>query len=310
MESDRNSDGQTAGNVTRSGFVALVGRPNAGKSTLLNLMIGQKVAAVSDKPQTTRRRILGIHNRPDAQIIFVDTPGIHRPGYRMNERMMDRVYDALKDVDVVVHVVDTSEAFGKGEQYVLDLVKNSGKPSVLALNKVDLVNKGKLLPVIKFYSDEHDYIAVVPISAITEVNIEGLLKEIISNLPEGEFLYPPEYVTDQQERYVVSEIIREKVLLHTREELPYATGVHLEEFDEQQRSDGFVRILASIIVDKESQKKIVIGRAGQMIKQIGIEARKDIEEFLEVRKVFLDLNVKVVPDWRNLDHILDDMGLA
>jgi GTPase len=290
--------------------VALVGRPNAGKSTLLNLMTGQKVAAVSDKPQTTRQRILGIHNRPGAQIVFVDTPGIHRPGYRMNERMMDKVYDALKDVDVAVHVVDASTKFGKGEQYVLDLVKNSGKPSILALNKVDLVNKGKLLPAMKFYSEQHDYAAVVPISATTEVNTEELVQEIVANLPEGEFLYPPEYVTDQQERYMVSEIIREKVLLHTREELPYATGVQLEEFDEAQRADGFVRIIASIIVDKDTQKKIVIGRSGQMIKQIGTEARQEIEEFLEVRKVFLDLNVRVIADWRNIDHILDDMGLT
>lgn len=293
--------------VTKAGFVALVGRPNSGKSTLLNHLIGQKVAAVSDKPQTTRNRILGIRNQGNAQFVFVDTPGIHRPGYRMNERMMETVYEAVKDVDVVVHLVDASERFGKGEQYVLDLLKQAEKPVILALNKIDLVNKGKLLPMIQFFSEQKDYTAIVPLSALTGENVEGLLDEIGGLLPASEFLYPPEYVTDQQERFIVSEIIREQVLSHTREELPYATAVRIDEFDESQRAEGLVRIFASIIVDKESQKKIVIGRAGQMIKQIGIEAREEIQSFLEVRKVYLDLNVKVVPGWRNLDQLLDEM---
>ncbi|MFB3904443.1 MAG: GTPase Era [Acidobacteriota bacterium] len=293
--------------ITKAGFVALVGRPNAGKSTLLNLLIGQKVAAVSDKPQTTRNRILGIRNQGDSQFIFVDTPGIHRPGYRMNERMMETVYEAVKDVDVVVHLVDAAERFGKGEQYVLDLLKQAEKPVLLALNKIDLVNKGKLLPMIQFFSEQKDYSAIVPLSALTGENVEVLLDEIARLLPAGEALYPPEYVTDQHERFIVSEIIREKVLSHTREELPYATAVRIDEFDESQRAEGLVRIFASIIVDKESQKKIVIGRAGQMIKQIGIEARQEIQSFLEVRKVYLDLNVRVVPGWRNLDQLLDEM---
>ncbi len=307
MGPDRDSAEQP---ITKAGFVALVGRPNAGKSTLLNLLIGQKVAAVSDKPQTTRNRILGIRNLGDAQFIFVDTPGIHRPGYRMNERMMETVYEALKDVDVVVHLVDASERFGKGEQYVLDLLKQAQKPAILALNKVDLVNKGKLLPMIQFFSEQKDYSSIVPMSALTGENVEDLLDEIGRSLPAGAFLYPPEYVTDQQERFIVSEIIREKVLSHTREELPYATAVRIDEFDESQRADGLVRIFASIIVDKDSQKKIVIGRAGQMIKQIGVEARQEIESFLEIRRLYLDLNVKVVPGWRNLDQLLDEMWNA
>ncbi|RPJ55796.1 MAG: GTPase Era [Acidobacteria bacterium] len=296
--------------ITKTGFVALVGRPNAGKSTLLNLLIGQKVAAVSDKPQTTRNRILGIRNEGDAQFVFVDTPGIHRPGYRMNERMMETVYEAVKDVDVVVHLVDASERFGKGEQYALDLLKRAEIPVILALNKIDLINKGKLLPMMQFFSEQKDYSAIVPMSALTGESVDRLLDEIGRLLPAGAFLYPPEYVTDQQERFIVAEIVREKVLTHTREELPYATAVRIDEFDESQRADGFVRIIASIIVDKESQKKIVIGRAGQMIKQIGTEARQEIESFLEVRRIFLDLNVKVVPGWRNLDQLLDEMWNA
>lgn len=295
--------------MTRSGFVALVGRPNGGKSTLLNLFIGEKVAAVSDKPQTTRNRILGVCNRGASQIAFVDTPGIHKPGYRMNARMMDSVYEALKDVDVVVHVVDSSERYGKGEQYALDLVKKSGKPSILALNKVDLVNKGKLLPIIDFYSKQCEYAAIVPLSALTGENVDGLAEEIVRHLPEGESLYPSDFLTDQQERRIVSEIVREKVLAHTREELPYASAVRIDEFDESRRPEGFVRIVASVVVDKESQKKIVIGRAGQMIKQIGIEARNEIQSFLDVRKVYLDLNVTVIPGWRNIDHLLDEIGL-
>ncbi|RPJ86165.1 MAG: GTPase Era [Acidobacteria bacterium] len=296
--------------ITKAGFVALVGRPNAGKSTLLNFLIGQKVAAVSDKPQTTRNRILGIRNQGNAQFIFVDTPGIHRPGYRMNERMMETVYEAVKDVDVIVHLVDASERFGKGEQYALDLLKRAEKPVILALNKIDLVNKGRLLPMMQFFSEQKNYSAIVPLSALTGESVDRLLDEIGRLLPAGTFLYPPEYVTNQQERFVVAEIVREKVLAHTREELPYATAVRIDEFDESQRADGFVRIIASIIVDKESQKKIVIGRAGQMIKQIGTEARQEIESFLEVRRIFLDLNVKVVPGWRNLDQLLDEMWNA
>jgi len=273
-------------------------------------LIGQKVAAVSDKPQTTRTRILGIRTLGNNQFLFVDTPGIHRPGYRMNERMMETVYEAVKGVDVVVHLVDASESFGKGEQYVLDLLKQGEKPVVLALNKVDLINKGKLLPMMEFFSQQKDYAAIIPLSALTGENVEGLLDEIGRLLPEGEFLYPADYLTDQHERFIVAEIIREKVLSHTREELPYATAVRLDEFDESQRDDGFVKIFASIIVDKDSQKKIVIGRAGQMIKQIGIEARQDIESFLGIRKLYLDLNVKVVPGWRNLDQLLDEMWQA
>ncbi|MFQ5928920.1 MAG: GTPase Era, partial [Acidobacteriota bacterium] len=295
--------------MSKSGFVAFIGRPNTGKSTILNRLIGQKIAIVSEKPQTTRNRILGVLTREDCQTIFVDTPGIHRPGYRLNKRMMEEVYDSLKGVDIVVQVVDVSESYGKGEEYVLNLVKKTQKATILALNKVDLVNKGKILPVIEFYSRQFEYCEIIPLSATMGDNVESLEQKIRENLPEGEFLYPPEYVTDQQERFLVSEIIREKVLHHTRQELPYSTAVLVEEFDESERQNGFARIVASIIVDKDSQKRIVIGRGGRMIRRIGTEARLDIQDFLAVRKVYLDLNVKVISGWRNQEHLLDELGV-
>lgn len=295
--------------MPKSGFVALIGRPNVGKSTILNRLIGQKIAIVSDKPQTTRSRILGVRTHPDSQIVFVDTPGIHRPGFRLNERMMEEVYESVQGVDLLVQVVDVSERYGKGEEYALDLVRKAGKPSILALNKVDLVNKGKILPVIDFYNSQYGYREIIPISATKGDNIDVLERQIIEGLPEGKFLYPPDFLTDLTERFSVAEIIREKVLTHTREELPYCAAVLVEDFDESERERGFVRIVASIVVDKDSQKKIVIGRGGRMIKTIGTEARLEIQEFLDVPKVYLDLNVKVVPGWRNQEHLLNELGV-
>ncbi|MFQ5738402.1 MAG: GTPase Era [Acidobacteriota bacterium] len=293
----------------RCGSVALVGRPNAGKSTLANQLIGQKIAIVSDKPQTTRNRPVGIRTRGESQFIFVDTPGIHKPGYRLNERMMQLVLEALKDVDVVVHLVDLAQNYGKGESYAVDLVRRFKKRAILALNKVDLVNKGRILPVLEFYDQFSVYEEMVPVSALRGENLEALLDCIEKRLPEGEFRYPSEEITDQNERFIVAEIIREKVLLHTRRELPYATAVKVDLFDESRRKAGFVRIAASIVVDKGGQKKIVIGRGGRMIKVIGMEARKEIEEFLQVAKIYLDLNVRVVSEWRNAAHLLDELGV-
>lgn len=292
----------------RSGFVALIGRPNSGKSTILNCLVQEKIAIVSEKPQTTRNRIRGIRTTATTQIVFVDTPGVHRPEFRLNKRMMEDVYASLREVDLVVQVVDLSEKFGKGEKYVLSLVKESGKPLILALNKIDLVNKGKALPVIDFYSRQTEYREIIPISALAGENMELLEEKIVESLPEGEFIYPHDCVTDQKENFMVAEIIREKVLRETRQELPYSTAVMLEEFDESKRENGFVRVTASIIVDKGSQKKIVIGRAGRMIKRIGSSARQDIQSLLRVRKMYLELNVKVVQDWRNQDRVLDELG--
>ena len=309
-DQENSTDEQTSQSSTRAGYVALVGRPNAGKSTLLNYLIGQKIAIVSDKPQTTRQRVLGVHTSGDSQMAFVDTPGIHRPSYRLNERMMDVVYEALRGVDVVVQLVDASQKFGKGEAFASDLVTRSEQPSILALNKVDLVNKARLLPIIQLYAERGDYDEIVPISAASGENVDRLLEVISARLPASEFLYDPDQFTDQTERALVSEIIREKVLQTTRQELPYSTAVQIEVFDESRRKEDFIHIVASIIVEKSGQKKIVVGRAGRMIREIGTAARKELQELLEVEKMFLELNVKVVPDWRNTDHLLDEYGVT
>lgn len=293
----------------KSGFVAIVGRPNSGKSTLLNRLIGTKVSIVSDKPQTTRNRIMGIYTSENARIAFVDTPGIHRPGYKMNVRMMEFVREAMKEVDILLHMVDVSDDYGKGEQFAMDLVEKYRKPCILLLNKVDLVNKGRLLPVIERYAENSNYKEIIPVSAKQGDNIEVLLERIATLLPEGELVYPDDYFTDQQEGFMVSESIREKVLHKTRQELPYSTAIKIEEFDESRRSEGLVVITASIIVEKTGQKKIIIGRAGQMIKQIGTDARKDIQKILDVKKVYLELNVKVIPGWRDHDFALKDIGV-
>ncbi len=293
----------------KSGFAAIVGRPNTGKSTLLNRLIGTKVSIVSDKPQTTRNRILGIYTSEIAQIAFVDTPGIHRPGYKMNVRMMELVREAMREVDILLHMVDVSDKYGKGEQFALDMVDRYQKPAILLLNKVDLINKGRLLPVIEQYAETGTYKDIIPISGKYGDNVDILINRIAEYLPEGELIYPDGYFTDQQEGFMVSEAIREKVLQHTRKELPYSTAVKIEAFDEGRREEGLVVIGASIVVEKPGQKKIVIGRSGQMIKQIGTEARKEIQDILGVRKVFLELNVKVIPGWRDQDFVLRDIGV-
>jgi GTP-binding protein Era len=293
----------------KSGFVALVGRPNAGKSTLLNHFVGQKVAIVSDKPQTTRHRIMGVRNLPGAQLVFVDTPGIHKPVHRMNRRMVDVATGSLKEADVVVLVVDASVPSGSGDRFVRDTVRAARLPVVLALNKVDHVHKPELLPLIAGYAKDEVYRAIVPVSALTGDGLDRLADEIVAALPEGEPLFPDEYLTDQTERLLTAELIREKVLRYTRDELPYTTAVLVDQFEEPEREGGLTRIFASILVDHESQKPIVVGRSGDMIKRIGIDARKDLEEMLG-GKVFLDLHVKVREDWRDDERILDEIGLG
>lgn len=296
--------------MPKSGLVALIGRPNVGKSTLLNRLVGQKVAIVSNKPQTTRNRIIGVQTTEECQMIFLDTPGIHRPGHLLNKRMMEEVYDSLRGVDLLVQVVDVSERYGKGEKFVLNLVQKTQKPTILALNKIDLISKGKILPVLEFYNQQFEYREMIPLSAHKGDNFELFREKISENLPEGgEWLYPSEYITDQPERFMVSEIIREKVLHHTRQELPYSTAVLVEVYDESKRQQGFMSITASIIVDKGSHKRIVIGRAGRMVKIIGTEARVDLQKFLDLPKIYLDLNVKVLSGWRDQDHLLDELGV-
>jgi GTP-binding protein Era len=291
----------------RSGFVALVGRPNAGKSTLLNRLVGEKIAIVSDKPQTTRNRITAVRNYPAGQVIFVDTPGVHRPMHRLNVRMVDAALQALTDVDVVCAVVDASAPSGGGDRYVMDVLRRSSVPRVLALNKVDLVPKEQLLPIIERYDREVGFADIVPVSALTGDNIERLEQVLLSHLPEGEPLYPEDYLTDQPERFFVAEIVREQVLQHTHAELPFASAVVVDRFEEPDEK-GLLRLYCTILVERESQKPIVVGKGGAMIKTIGTAARLELEKFFDTR-VFLDLRVKVREDWRENERILDELGL-
>jgi len=294
----------------KAGHVAIVGRPNAGKSTLLNRVIGEKIAIVSDKPQTTRTRILGAKNyvKPNGQIVFVDTPGIHRPLHRMNVRMMDTAVDSLKEVDAVVLVQDASTRAGHGDEFVSKLVKNSRVPVVLALNKIDLIKKATLLPLIAQLQTWATFSDTVPISAATGDGVDALEQTLLGKMPDGEALFPEDFLTDQPERVLVAETVREKVLRHTRDELPFSTAVVIDQFEEPDRPGGLMRLFCTILVETESQKPIVIGRAGSMIKRIGTEAREDIERFFSC-KVFLDLRVKVRPNWRDDDRTLDQLGL-
>jgi GTP-binding protein Era len=292
----------------RAGVVSIIGRPNAGKSTLLNRIIGTKLAIVSDKPQTTRTRILGVKNYPDGQVVFVDTPGIHRPLHRMNVRMVDAAVETLREVDAVLLVHDASTRAGRGDEYVSGLLKDVSIPVILVLNKIDLVSKPKLLPVIDQLRQWHDFAEIVPVSAGTGDGVERLEALLLERMPEGEALYPEDYLTDQPERVLAAETVREKLLQHTREELPFSTAVVVDQFDEPDEPGGLLRIWCTILVEQESQKPIVIGRAGDMIKRIGTEARQDLERFFET-KVFLDLRVKVRADWRDDERLLDDLGL-
>ncbi len=291
----------------KTGYASLIGRPNAGKSTLLNRIIGEKVAIVSDKPQTTRNRILAVKNYEDGQVAFVDTPGIHRPLHRLNVRMVDAAVDTLREVDVIALVFDASTRPGHGDQYVSSLLKDLKTPAVLVLNKIDLVTKTRLLPLMEQVQRWHAFAAIVPVSAATGDGVERLERVLLEQMPEGERGFPDDYLTDQPERALVAETVREKVLQHTRAELPFSTAVVVDEFDEEER-ERLLRLYCTIFVETESQKPIVIGRAGEMIKRIGTEARHDLEKFFGT-KVFLDLRVKVNPDWRDNDRVLDDIGV-
>ncbi len=279
----------------KSGFVAIVGRPNAGKSTLLNALVGAKVSIVTSVPQTTRNRILGIANRPGAQMIFMDTPGIHKPLSRLNERMMSFVRQALEERDLALLIVDASVKFGKGDQFALELLKEYAPPTILLLNKIDLISKPRLLPLMDRYAKLHNFEEIIPISAKTGDGLELLVSAVIARLPEGPQYFPPDVYTDQPERFLASEIIREKVIGHTRQELPYVTAVLIDRFEE---SDTITRIYSTIVVERDSQKPIVIGAGGNLIKQIGTEARHELEKLFPP-KVFLGLEVKVEPEWRD-----------
>jgi GTP-binding protein Era len=291
----------------RSGYVALIGRPNAGKSTLLNRLVGEKIAAVSNKPQTTRQRIQGVITRAEGQIVLVDTPGVHKPGYLLNRRMMAAVHDALEGVDLVCLIRDASAPTGNGDRFVLDLVKQSEKPALLLLNKTDrLADKSKLLPLMEWYGQEYDWGAVVPLSALKGDMVDVLVKEIINHLPEGAPVFDEDELTDQPLRVLVAETVREKILQTTGEEIPYVTAVVTEKFDEER--EGFTRIHCAIFVERPSQKRIIIGHGGERLKEVGTRARRDIERLLGHR-CHLELFVKVEEDWRDQARLLDDLGI-
>jgi GTP-binding protein Era len=296
--------------VVKSGFISLVGRPNAGKSTLLNQIIGTKIAIVSDKPQTTRTRILGVKNVPGAQMVFLDTPGIHRPMHRMNVRMVDVALDTFRSVDVLGVVLDASERIGKGDEYVLDLVRKvKDVPIFLVLNKIDLIRKSRLLPIIDRFWQEGIFAEIIPVSALTGESVDRLEQAIVARLPEGPALYPDDYLTDQPERVIAAEVVREKLLQLTHAELPFSSAVVVDRFEEPASDGGLLKMYCTILVDRDSQKAIVVGRGGAMVKQIGTAAREELERFFQT-KVFLDLHVSVKSDWREDDRILQDIGVS
>ena len=289
------------------GFVSFLGRPNAGKSTLLNRLVGQKLAIVSDKPQTTRTRILGVRNYEEGQVVFIDTPGVHKPQHRMNVRMVDTALEAVREVDVLALVVDASVKPGSGDQFLLNAIKDVKSPVILVLNKVDLIAKPKLLPMMEHYQKAFPFVEIVPVSAADGTNVDVLERLFLQYLPEGDPLYPADYLTDQPERFFAAEIVREQVLQLTHDELPFSTAVVIDRFEEASE-DSIMRLFCTILVERESQKPIVVGKAGAMIKKIGTAARAELERFFATR-IYLDLHVKVKSEWREDGRVLDDMGL-
>ena len=290
----------------KSGFVSLIGRPNAGKSTLLNHILGEKIAIVSDKPQTTRNRILGIYNDKDSQVIFVDTPGVHKPRHRLGEYMAEATNAGLFEGDIVYYVVDATKAFGGGEAYIIKRFKRLKMPVYLLLNKIDLLAKEELLALIAQWQERYNFTEIFPISALQGDNVDRLLEVTLKALPEGIAYYPSDIITDQPERQVVAELIREKVFMLTEEEIPHSTAVTIELMERREKDDKLI-IHGLIYVERDSQKGMVIGKGGKLLKKIGILARKDIEHLLG-EEVYLKLWVKVKRDWQDKGHILLELG--
>jgi len=290
----------------RAGFVTLVGRPNSGKSTLLNHLVGEKISIVTNKPQTTRHVIRGIVTRPEGQMVLVDTPGVHKPIHRMNSLMMKAVRDAMSEVDVVALMVDVSQPFGKGDRFVLDLVAPLPVVRVLILNKVDRIRKPDILPLIDQYSKLAKFEDIVPISALKGDNVEALVQVLFRLLPVGPPYYPEDQISDRQERSIAAEIIREKLIDRTEDELPYSTAVTIDRFEE---SEPLCRIFATVHVERETQKGIVIGKGGHLLKDVGTAARLELEKFLG-RKVYLEIRVKVTAGWRDDEATLKDFGVG
>jgi GTPase len=292
--------------MIKSGFVSIIGRPNSGKSTFVNRVVGEKVSIVTDKPQTTRHVVRGIVTRPEGQIAFLDTPGIHKPIHRMNERMMKSVRDSMSDVDLILLLVDCAVGFGRGDEFTLELLKPVKTKKLLLLNKIDRVEKRNLLPMMERYSKLGDFEEIIPMAALTGENVEKVLSEIFKHLNEGPMFYPEDQISDQPERAIAAEMIREKLIILTEEEMPYSTAVVIDRFEE---GDKLHRIFASIFVERDSQKAIVIGKGGLKLKEIGTEARKELEAFFD-RKIFLELHVKVKKNWRDDEETLRTLGLG
>ncbi|MED5074285.1 GTPase Era [Anoxybacillus geothermalis] len=290
----------------KSGFVAIIGRPNVGKSTFLNRVVGQKIAIMSDKPQTTRNKIQGVYTDEDAQIIFIDTPGVHKPKHKLGDFMMKVALNTLREVDLILFMVNAEEGFGRGEAFIMERLKEVDTPVFLVINKIDRVHPDELLPLIDQYKDLHPFAEIVPISALEGNNVERLLEQIKERLPEGPQYYPPDQVTDHPEQFIIAELIREKALHLTREEVPHSIAVVVERIERREET-GTVYVGAVIVVERDSQKGIIIGKQGRMLKEIGQRARADIEALLG-SKVFLELWVKVQKDWRNRLSQLRDFG--
>ena len=289
----------------KSGFVAIVGRPNVGQSTLLNRVVGQKIAIMSDKAQTTRNKIQGVYTTDDAQLIFIDTPGIHKPKHRLGDFMVETAYSALREVDVTLFMISADQKRGKGDDFIIERLRQSQTPVFLVINKIDKVHPDALLAIIEDYSSQMDFAEIVPISATEGNNFETLMKLLIDEMPEGPQYFPEDQITDHPEYFIVSELVREKVLLLTRDEVPHSVAVVVDSMKRDHNDK--VHIQATIIVERDSQKGIIIGKGGKMLKQIGTKARLDIEHLLD-DKVFLELWVKVQKDWRDKQTFLTDYG--
>lgn len=290
----------------KSGFVSIIGRPNVGKSTFMNKVLGQKVAIMSDKPQTTRNKIQGVYTKDKAQMIFIDTPGIHKPKHQLGEHMMKVARNTLRETEVILFIINAAEEIGRGDEFIIDMLKNTKTPIILVLNKIDLIHPDELIKQIEVYKDKLEFSDVVPISALQGNNIDRLLSVIKSHLPEGPMYYPEDRITDHPEHFIVSELIREKALHKLSQELPHAIGVEVLKMKGDDEG-GKVKVEALIYVERESQKGMVIGKGGKMLKEIGREARKDIENLLG-SKVYLELWVKVQKDWRNKPTFIRSLG--
>lgn len=294
-------------NEFKSGFISIIGRPNVGKSTFMNHVIGQKIAIMSDKPQTTRNKIQGVLTEKDAQFVFIDTPGIHKPKHKLGDFMVKVAENTLNEVDVILFMINAAEGYGRGDQFIIDRLQNINTPVFLVINKIDQIHPDQLLPLIDQYKEMYPFKEIVPISALEGNNVGKLLEVLKQYMPEGPQYYPEDQVTDHPERFIISELIREKALQMTREEIPHSIAVVIENIEHREK--GAVFIQAAVITERNSQKGIIIGKQGKMLKEIGQQARKDIEALLGTR-IYLELWVKVQKDWRNRQSNLNEYGFS